>query len=489
VIDPIEQSPVPFRVPGSKSPSRRALRIAILHYHLRRGGVTRVIELASEALVAAGHEVLVFAGEVPPPGGQPVEVLSGLRYGCGIGEAADLVSGVSAACRRRWGADADVLHVHNHSLGKNLALPTACTVWALSGRAMVLQMHDFAENGRPANYRYLKNASGGAANLDLYPQGGRIALAVLTSHAAAAFAAAGGSAEVLPNPVVLPAGGDPINPGDLGAESLVVYPTRGIRRKNLGEFLLHAAAAPKGVLYAVTAAPAGGKDLELYAEWRRFSEALGLPVLFDAAQVTGRPLGDFFPGAATCMTTSMEEGFGMAFLEPWAAGCPLTGRDLPAVTEDFRDEGLQLDSLYARWEIPAGLLDRRAVNRTTDLAVDAALEAYGLPPSAKARTLAREAVWGPGGADFGRLDELAQKEVIASARGLPPPELPMPSRDVITANRALLAGKFSSAAYGDRLEAIYQRIIEATGEVPVYLDSRRVLDAILDFSDFSALRF
>jgi hypothetical protein len=44
------------------------MRVAILHYHLKRGGVTRVIGSALEALGAAAEPIdtVVLAGEVPP---------------------------------------------------------------------------------------------------------------------------------------------------------------------------------------------------------------------------------------------------------------------------------------------------------------------------------------------------------------------------------------------------------------------------------------
>ncbi|MEO8206316.1 MAG: hypothetical protein ABI615_09045, partial [Chthoniobacterales bacterium] len=61
-----------------------SLRIAIVHYHLRAGGVTRVISHATKALVAAGHEVAIFAGEAPPdfviPEGVRLQIIPELNY-------------------------------------------------------------------------------------------------------------------------------------------------------------------------------------------------------------------------------------------------------------------------------------------------------------------------------------------------------------------------------------------------------------------------
>ena len=43
------------------------LAVAVLHYHLRPGGVTRVIERAVEAL-DGNVDLLVLTGEAPAPG-------------------------------------------------------------------------------------------------------------------------------------------------------------------------------------------------------------------------------------------------------------------------------------------------------------------------------------------------------------------------------------------------------------------------------------
>ena len=57
--------------------------------------------------------------------------------------------------------DQTVLHVHNHSLGKNASLPGALRLLAEDGYALLLQIHDFAEDCRPRNYCHLIDAWGG----------------------------------------------------------------------------------------------------------------------------------------------------------------------------------------------------------------------------------------------------------------------------------------------------------------------------------------
>jgi hypothetical protein len=453
------------------------MRVALVHYHLRPGGVTRVIEMAAGALEAEGVGVHVLGGEAVPAGTRlgRSAVVPELAYGAGAEAAEALVAGVDAACRARWGAPADVLHVHNHALGKNLSLPCAVRHWAREGRALVLQMHDFAEKDRPANYRYLRKGLGGSAGLSrtLYPRGARVAQAVLGSATGALLGEAGGTATVLPNPVVLPSDVTPATAREYGTERLLVYPTRGIRRKNLGEALLHAAMAEAGTRLVITSAPAPGPDLAAYEQWRAFAKERALPVLFDAAGATGRSVYDFLFGADMCLTTSIEEGFGMAFLEPWAAGCGLAGRDLPPVTADAKAAGLSLDNLYHSLPVRLTASETNAFageqKRTRALQSDA----YGITPpkpGAQADRVVRTA-------DFGALPPSIQRAVIARTPCLPP--LTCPAQAVIDANRTLVRTRYAPQPYARKLTALYRSVVNAPPEPPEFLDARRVLDAFL----------
>ena len=56
------------------------------------------------------------------------------------------------------GSVPDIWHIHNHSLGKNPALPLALSKLAQKGARMLLHPHDFAEDGRPGNYKALSES-------------------------------------------------------------------------------------------------------------------------------------------------------------------------------------------------------------------------------------------------------------------------------------------------------------------------------------------
>ena len=101
-----------------------------------------------------------------------------------------------------------LLHIHNHALGKNVALPGAVRVLASRGYAMVLQPHDFAEDFRPANFRALGERLG-SRDPDgwhrwLYPQAPHIHYAVLNDRDHTILGTGGVEAHrlhLLPNPV------------------------------------------------------------------------------------------------------------------------------------------------------------------------------------------------------------------------------------------------------------------------------------------------
>ncbi len=473
------------------------MRIAILHFHLRAGGVTRVIEMACESLLARGCEVLVISGEPCPSGCRVpsalVEVVPDLSYGVSAVRSGPLAQAVDAAVRRRWRGGADVYHLHNHSLGKNFALPLVVQRWAEEGRKLLLQIHDFAENGRPENYRKLLAELGGAAGLSrcLYPVAPQIGYAVLNSadRQRLSFAGLDAGCRLLPNPVCLPEGRGPVPAADLGAASLLVYPTRGIRRKNFGEALLWAAMARPGEKVVLTAGALAGDDARRHAEWQAFAEALHLPVVFDAQTLLERPAVDFLRGADLCLTTSVAEGFGMAFLEPWLAGQGVCGRDLPDITRDFRDVGLVLDGLSPRCNVPpdcvgdfSGLV-RRTVRQTC--------AAYGLAFQEAFFREAKDSVQDAEGVDFGRLDEVLQQNVIravAEGRAEAGIRRPTISARVVDANRSVVSSQYAMPAYGIRLKDFYRDLLAAFPSRPASLDSVRLLRATLQFGDFFALR-
>jgi hypothetical protein len=344
---------------------------------------------------------------------------------------------------------------------------------------LLLQIHDFAENGRPANYWRLLDELGGTDGLArcLYPVAAQVAYVVLTTSDAARLKEGGleEGASLLPNPVSLPDESRPISREAFYADRLIVYPTRAIRRKNIGEALLWAAWAAPGEQIILTAAPEQGPDVARHADWRSFAEELGLPIVFEAQKRFGRSTADFLMTADVCLTTSVAEGFGMAFLEPWLAGSCLAGRDLPSVTADFRHSGVALDGIYARLDVVAEGLSKAELLADIEGNIRATCSAYGVPYEKEFRDRAFASVWRNGLVDFGRLGEAHQRAVIRAAWGGGEKQsLPDSSHQTAT-NREIILREYSLSKYAKR-------------PAPDYLDPRGVLAANLSFGDYFAVR-
>jgi len=458
------------------------MRILIGHFHLQTGGVSRVIEHAATALVAAGHRVLVVAGEPPSNpllAGVAFAQVPGLAYEehrPAVGPAA-LAAELARTAREGLGGPPDLWHIHNHGLGKNLALPEALCRLAREGRRLLLQPHDFAEDGRPGLYARLLGeiAGGDAGRLSalLYPQAAHLHYAVLNDRDRGFLAAAGVPRErlhLLPNAVNLPPPADRLADPFPGRR-LWLYPTRAIRRKNLGELLLWATLAPEGNLFATTQAPQNPLERSWYRRWVALAQELGLPL----EPELGSCIDDFpalLASAHALVTTSIAEGFGLAFLESWLAGRPLVGRDLPEITRDFAVAGLDLGGLYTRLEAPLDWLDQDRLRRAMDRALADLTVAYS-----RAGTPADwERLWAStvrnGRIDFGRLDETAQEEIIRHLAANPrdrdrlrPSGLPDGAPPALVArNRGVAERDYSLAGYGRRLEQIYGALLRAPVE-------------------------
>src|SRR5690242_1901613 len=104
-------------------------RVAILHYHLRPGGITTVIRNAQKAL-SSRYEVTVLAefGYDEAPARSRTAFLA---------ESRALMQQLAAATR-----NTDILHTHNLTLGKNPRLTCAVKLLAERGGLRVLnQIH------------------------------------------------------------------------------------------------------------------------------------------------------------------------------------------------------------------------------------------------------------------------------------------------------------------------------------------------------------
>ncbi len=483
------------------------MRIAIVHYHLQFGGVTRIICHQQNALRDRGVSTVVLTGKPPPfdfPGA--FRVIPGLQYEAirpAISPLA-LAAQMHAAATEALAGPPDVWHVHNHSLGKSLVLPPALLALAEQGEHFLFQIHDFAEDGRPGNYRAMlaQMADGSKSTLSrlLYPQADHVHYAVLSRRDYQYLLDAGldqNHLHLLPNPVDLGqvAEKEPILPE---AEApLWLYPTRAIRRKNLGEFLLWSALAPTGTRFAVTSGPENPAERGRYDRWKEIAAVLELPVEFEAVGQAGPSFIDLLKLASGVVTTSVAEGFGMAFLEPWSVGTPVCGRNLPEITAGFRQEGIVLPWSYDRLNIPENWIghDRLQVAALNGLRRN--LAAYGRSPSPDDLEQLLASWIHDGLVDFGRLDEPLQEAVLHRLAQAPeqaveigPSALPNPNDlySVVENNRCLLRAHHNLAQYGAIVEQMYRQVVASSITPLDSLDGEVLLDRFLAPERLSLLR-
>jgi hypothetical protein len=292
----------------------------------------------------------------------------------------------------------------------------------------------------------------------------------------------------LPNPVRVP-GQSPQNPLSEGREGhLWLYPTRAIRRKNLGEFLLWAALGAPQDRFATTLAPRNPLEWPIYERWCKLSESLQLPVAFGVGMSTDIGFEELLNSAYALVTTSVAEGFGMAFLEPWLAGRAVTGRNLPEITIEFQQAGVDLSGLYERLEVPVQWIGEDVLRDRALQGLDRILGAYGRMPREEdiERVLS---VWVRAGfVDFGRLDERLQEDIIGrvanskmARKELIPSSLPGPGKTpyVVEQNRKAILKSFSLEHYGPHLMEIYEQILDSPVESLGALSGEGLLDQFL----------
>lgn len=474
------------------------LRIVILHYHLRRGGVSKVIQYACRALEERDVKICILAGEgTSEESGAPVCVVPELGYGKRAKDAEGLAEQLKTQARKELGGTPDIWHIHNHSLGKNLVLPLLVDALVRNGENIVLQPHDFAEDCRPVNYGYLREGLGDGFPEKMYPCSERIHYAVLNPRDRDFLAAAGAPEEalhMLPNPVD-DAGGDEKIPGaevNLPSGRLYLYPTRGIRRKNLGEVLFWSAMAADDEWFGITLAPQNPVEQPLYHRWQKLVTELDLPVWFELGN--RYDLSELYSASECVVNTSLAEGYGMVFLEPWMARRTLVGRDLPETTRGFTSLGMDLNSCYERIDIPVDTVGRERLEHKLLRRRGAMLASFGKQTSATDNEKTLSNAIENGKVDFGALGEDLQTEVlrrVADSPGLKEElQLDLGSgldQEVVAGNREVIKRELNLAKYGKRLMGIYEAVLGGEPGKVDYLDSERILNSFLQPSRFRML--
>lgn len=440
--------------------------------------------------VAHECEVLVVTGESSPSFSEmDTRVVPALGYDKpGVTDrnperTADLIL---QAIRERWPHGCDVIHVHNPTLAKNRLFLKILQCLQARGQKLFLQIHDFAEDGRPHVYTrepYPSDCHYGVINFRDYFILRRAGLKKEGVHHI------GNTINAL----------DRTKPPSTPHATHVLYPVRCIRRKNIGEAILVALFLPESLPLLLTLPPTHDQDVKSYHGWQAFTRTHKLNVRFDAG--LARSFSRLVQGAAFILTTSINEGFGFSFLEPWTAGKLVWGRRLPMICKDFTDQGVLLDHLYDHVHVPVAWVGESRVREAMETAWLHALKVFQGNEAPLVSKNMIDAVVSDGMVDFGMLHERFQKQVICRLISDPQarrtmielnPFLNAPGdvafRDrLIDDNHRTVRRLYTRARYGARLMEIYTRV--STTPVVHHLDKDEVLDHFLTPDNLSLLKW
>ena len=468
------------------------MKIAYIHYHLNTGGVTTVLRHQVDALRKTDN-ILVLIGE---PGrsiySATTVVIDGLGYDIptrASPPAQDVADSILAAIHSHFNGPCDLLHVHNPTIAKNRNFLNILNRLQQTGIPLFLQIHDLAEDGRPRLFyqqAYPADCHFGVINsrdYGLLRQGG------LKSE----------GLHLIPNMVKVnvsvkgKAGSNTI-PNDI-----VLYPIRAIRRKNIGEAILLSLFFQNSETLVITLPPNSPMDVKAYEGWIQFVQANNLNVVFDAG--LKQDFGRLVQNARFLLTTSIAEGFGFSFLEPWLAGKLLYGRKLPDICRDFEDNGIVLDHMYSQLLIALDWLPRDSLSYHWKTCMRNVMRYFGISTDPDDIDRAFSSVTIGNRVDFGLLGEAYQKRVIdrivadrSTAKELVRinPFLAEPGNvfhqnRLVEINRRAVSAGYNTDGYRHRIRRIYDRVTKT--KVSHCLSHIPLLDYFLEPSNFSLLKW
>ena len=463
-----------------------------MHYHLKTGGVTTCLKHQVEAL-KNDCAVCVITGEMPQIAFPAKTIhIPELAYSADYQrsfEPENVAAKVVQAIESHFSGPCDIVHVHNPILAKNKKFLKILKALQKRGLSLFLQIHDFAEDGRPQSYYtedYPKDCHYSVVNSRDY----RILLKSGLKKK--------GLHQIF-NTVYLPDYRYPS--ADSNGGPFVVYPIRAIRRKNIGEAILLSLFFRKDEKLVITLPPNSPADIESYEDWKAFVSDYRLRVEFDRG--INQPYEAILTSARYLLTTSITEGFGFSFLEPWLFDKLVWGRKLPDICADFEANGVCFDHMYTALKVPVDWLEWDDFYQKWKGTINNAAKLFGLAIDNDQIQSAFALLTAGGTIDFGLLDEAYQKQVIG--RLLTPnahthfdellslnpflAEMGRAANDkvLIENNRNAVARNYGMAQYRQKLLAIYAHVDRTAFRQRI--DKKALLAEFLDLEKFSLLKW
>ena len=464
------------------------MKIAFIHYHLKIGGVTTVLK-QQLAAVTPPDEALVLTGD-------PAETRlnADIIHLPELGYSTDRKSTFSAvgvarqilkAIRDRFNGPCDVLHLHNPTLAKNWQFLEVISSLQDEGANILLQIHDFAEDGRPQAYfnrEYPVDCHYGVVNKRDY---GILRKAGLKKE----------GLHLLENTVNIPS----LIRRPENEKSMVLYPTRAIRRKNIGEAVLLSLFLKPDQNLVITLPPNSPADIRSYRDWKTFVQAQDLKVWFD--QGLSNIFEDLVVSAEFLITTSITEGFGFSFLEPWLFGKLLWGRKITDICRYFEMNGIHLEHLYSGIYVPVDWIGLSQLREKWSTCVLNACALFDFYLEQTRINRAFDCITKDGTIDFGLLDESSQKQAVirllSGGRAthklmrlnpfLAQPGAVSNPEELIAINREAIMRHYTPEAYRTKLMHTYHQV--STTTVRHGIDKTVLISSFLRPEEFSLLKW
>lgn len=371
------------------------MRLIILHYHLRPGGIRRIIEQGTPALLqhygGRIREVVVAAGEARDEKWNSAfeERLPGTRLEWFIEPsfgyfseqqipAGQLTRKIRASLQSLFeGAERSqtVVWAHNLGIARNLPLARelgrACEA---HGITLLAHHHDWWFDNRWLRWPEIQRCgfrSLASAARAVFPQARQVRHCTINKADAAILERHLGrrvfwlpnlsEAEPAPSPDRIQAARRWLRER-IGNDQAPVWilPCRLLRRKNIAEaLLLKRLIRPDAWLVTTGGASSAdeipyGRALQAAAEKHGWQMRLGLL----AGEPAGHPSIPELLAASECVVlSSVQEGFGLPYLEAAAARRPLIARSLPNIAPDLEEFGFHFPHYYEEVLVPLELFD------------------------------------------------------------------------------------------------------------------------------------
>ncbi|MDY6792463.1 MAG: hypothetical protein SWH54_14470 [Thermodesulfobacteriota bacterium] len=464
------------------------MKIAFIHYHLKTGGVTTVLSQQIKAIQNSCDTFVLTGSDQKPSFPVDSVFIPGLGYDSLATKKPpphQVAESIINAISEKFGSPCDALHVHNPILAKNADFLKILSELQKRKIKLFLQVHDFAEDGRPNLYfldQYLPDCHYGVINSRDYDILLKAGLKKEGLH----------KIFNMIEPFCLTNRAKYI-------DNIVLYPIRAIRRKNIGEAILVSLYFKSREKLSITLPPNSPADFGSYKGWKNFVAHNNINVEFESG--LKNEFSQLVLSSRFMITTSISEGFGFSFVEPWSAQKLIWGRKLPEICRDFEKNGINLDHLYSKLVVPLEWIEKNKFYQKWSgciLEICKRLHYDIDKPSIEkifSQMVAKETI------DFALLDEPFQKAIISQVMSsrkeknvlirlnpyLASVGMVTDKQRLIQHNMKAVLSNYSKQIYKQKLLQIYKKVMCVS--VSQRIDKKILLSCFIDPRHFSLLKW